>query len=211
MSFENFKHGYADNMKFINPNILSVLALLVSLETGYYFLYANKTKSLYISIVVLLLFRLVINWTTKLIIEARGSRVSHNVYYHIADKYSELFIWCGFMFSRLTNPILGLFTLISVVLTDVVGFLGKAAGVGCIKNGPMCKVGRTLLLIIILLVEYFCMKHDKPYMIFDLEKGNIFSWQDLGAVFLIILTQLTIFIRILALKKRVQSDESKKW
>ena len=88
---------------------------------------------------------------------------------------------------------------------------GKAEGVGCVKNGPMCKVGRTLLLVIILLVEYFCMKHGRPFMIFDLEKGTMFSWQDLGSCILIVLAQLTIFLRILEIRKRVQSDESKKW
>ena len=72
MSFEGFKRGFADNLKFINPNILSVLALLVSLEAGYYFLDANKQKFLYLWIVALLLFRLVINWTTKAIMEVRG-------------------------------------------------------------------------------------------------------------------------------------------
>ncbi len=211
MSFEGFKRGYADNLKFINPNILSVLALLVSIETGYYFLDANKQKFLYIWIVVLLLFRLILNWTTKAIMEAREDGASKNVYYQIADKYSELFIWGGFMVSRLTNFYLGFFTLISMVLVGITGLIGKAQGVGCVKNGPMCKLGRTLLLVIILLVEYFCMKHGRPFMIFDLETGKMFSWQDLGAVFLIILAQLTIFIRILEIRKRIQSDESKKW
>ena len=211
MSFEGFKRGYADNLKFINPNILSVLALLVSIETGYYFLDANKQKFLYIWIVVLLLFRLILNWTTKAIMEAREDGASKNVYYQIADKYSELFIWGGFMVSRLTNFYLGFFTLISMVLVCIIGLIGKAQGVGCVEYGPMCKLGRTLLLVIILLVEYFCMKHGRPFMIFDLETGKMFSWQDLGAVFLIILAQLTIFIRILEIRKRIQSDESKKW
>ena len=124
MSFEGFKRGFADNLKFINPNILSVLALLVSLEAGYYFLDANKQKFLYLWIVALLLFRLVINWTTKAIMEVRGDDASKNVYYQIADKYSELFIWGGFMISRLTNFYLGFFTLISMILVGATGRKG---------------------------------------------------------------------------------------
>lgn len=213
MSFEDLKLAYARNLKFINPTIFSILALLVSLEAGYYFIDANRQNVLYIWIIVLLLFRLLIDWTGKAVINARGEEnsKSKSVYYQIADKYSELFIAGGFMISRLTNFYLGFFGFISAILVMFTGMLGRAEGVDYAKQGPMCKVGRTILIIITVLVQYLGYKYGRPFMIFDLDNNRVFSWMDLGMCFFIVLCQLTIFIRLLAIRKQVKEDETKIW
>jgi len=214
MSLEDLRLAYARNLKFINPNILSVLALLVSLETGYYFIDANKQHYLYIWIVVLLLLRLVINWTTKQIIEARGAenKKSYSVYYQITDKWSDIFVVGGFtLLSRISNFLLGYFGFSLALLVMFAGMLGKAEGVDYQKQGPMCKCGRIAIIALAVVAEYIAFKHGRPFMIFDLENSRVYSWMDLGIVIMIVLSLVTLVRRLLAIRKQVQEDQTKEW
>lgn len=213
MSLENLKLAYARNLKFINPIFFSVVAFLVSLEAGYYFIDANQQHELYIWIIVLLLLRLALDWTARNVIAARGEENSKSkkIYYEIFDKYSELFILGGFMVSRLTNFYFGFLGFISAIIMFVVGYLGKAEGADYAEQGPMCKLGRTILIILTVLAQFLGYKYGKVFLIFDLEKNNVFSWMDLGVCLLFVLCQLTIFLRIRAIKKQVRDDASKQW
>ena len=216
MSLENLRLAFGRNLKFINPNILYVLALLVSLEAGYCFLDANKQQYLYIWIAVLMLLRLAVNWTSKQIVLARGAenKKSYSVYYRLSDIVSELFIISGFtIFSAMPGSFwyLKRFAFLSVLLVMFTGLMGKAAGLDYAKQGPMCKLGRQILIIITILVQYFMFKYASPFIIFNLEKACVYSWMDAGLSLLILLALVTFVRRLLAIRKQIKQDETKEW
>ena len=216
MSLENLRLAFGHNLKFINPNILYVLALLVSLEAGYYFLDANKQQYLYIWIVALILLRLVINWTSKQIVLARGAenKKSYSVYYRLSDIVSELFIIGGFtIFSSMPGTFwyLKRFAFLSVLLVMFTGIMGKAAGLDYAKQGPMCKLGRQILIIVTVLAQYFAFKYSNPFIIFMPENSCVYSWMDAGLSLLILFALVTFVRRLLAIRKQIKQDETKEW
>ena len=212
MSLADVKSVYVKNLKFMHPFFWLSVSFIVSLEIGYFFLYANKNLYMFPAIVLLLLLLIAVNWTFKVTVPARadGNKKSWKIYGGIIEKYSDLFIIGGFMISPLTDIFLGYFGLISWLIVTFTRLYGNVENLDA-QQGPMGKYARWLLIALTALVQLIGFKCGHIYMIFDLENARVYSWMDLGAVLLIILAQITIFRRIFAMRKAVNEDSSAQW
>lgn len=210
MSLTDFKSAYGKTLKFIHPGVWLILSLVVAFEIGYFFLYANRQIFLFGHIISLLLFLIAVNWTANVTAAARGyeNNKAWKIYHGITQRYSDLFILGGFMISPLTNIFWGYFALISCIIAKFTGLYGKTIN---IEVKQYRRYAILLLITLITLVQYIGFKCGHIYMIFDLEHARVYSWLDLGAILVIILAQITIFGRILEMRKAVKEKDSTQW
>ena len=94
------------------------------------------------------------------------------------------------------------------MLVSYSGMLGKALGVSWQGHGPLDKVERLFLYIIISLAQWWGYRTGAPTVHIS---GFEFSYVELGMILFIVLGQITVIRRTLGMKKEVDENPDMEW
>jgi len=145
--------------KNVNPDIISYLALVVSLFTGIFFYSSQNNPSLLLWAIGLILLRMVLNTLDGMIaIEQKKSSPQGEIVNALPDRYSDIFTVAGIVFLPDINIYLGVFALVSVLLVSYTGMLAKAIGLNWQHQGPLGKVERLISIMLFSLGQFFSYK-----------------------------------------------------
>ncbi len=183
---------FAKKIKFIDPDLLGYLAVIVAFGTMFCYIYAPDKPVLLLISVVLTLFRMTLNTIDGVIAIERGNlRLKGEIVNALPDRYSDIFILIGIALSPLCTPLLGMLGMASMFLVSYTGMLSKAIGASWQHHGPLGKVERLILIMIFSILEYLQLtgKITKIY------SHNYFEWL---MILFILLGQLTVYNRLIA-------------
>ncbi|MCL5988850.1 MAG: CDP-alcohol phosphatidyltransferase family protein [Candidatus Thermoplasmatota archaeon] len=136
-----------------NPNLISVLSLVLAALTGLLFFLNNVF--ILISFFTLLLsamFDAVDGKVARMrsIASKRGDLIDH-----VFDRYSDIFIILGFSFSVYAQLWIGLLAIIGIMLTSYMGVQSQALGLKRNYSGIMGRADRLVLMLVFILIQYF--------------------------------------------------------
>lgn len=182
----------AKKIKFIDPDILGYLAVIIAFITLFCYIFAPEKPILLIISVVLTLFRMTLNTIDGVIAIERGNlKLKGEIVNALPDRYSDIFILIGIAMSPLCTPLLGIMGMASMFLVSYTGMLSKAIGASWQHHGPLGKVERLILIMIFSILEYLQLTG----RIGKIYSHNYFEWL---MVLFIILGQITVFNRLTA-------------
>lgn len=159
MPLDNYRHvadrylvPLARKLGDVSPNTFSWLALVVAPVAGYAF-YLGGNWLLLASLFIFLnaIFDALDGKVARI-----SNRVSRRGDFldHIVDRYSDVFIMSGIMFSALCKPIIGFVAIIGVLLTSYVGTQAEASGAPRDRSGAMGRADRLVVLVLLPLAQY---------------------------------------------------------
>lgn len=217
MALHQLKYPYrnvigpiARKLIFINPNVISFIAVLVALLTGYFIFIGSENPVYFLWVLFLIFMRMTLNTMDGVIAIEReqDNKICGKVMNALPDRYSDLFVLAGLVLSPLVRDWLGLLGLCSVVLVSYSGMLGKALGVSWQGYGPLDKVERFFWLIIAVTCQYFGCKYGNPTVsIFS----HNFSYLEILMLIYLILGQITVIRRYLGIRKEVKENPDMEW
>lgn len=217
MALHQLKYPYRDvirpivkHLTFINPNLISFLAVIVAFYTGYCIYFGAECPKMFIYAVILIFVRMTLNTMDGVIAIEReqDNKICGKVMNALPDRYSDLFVLAGIALSPLVNNFLGLLGLCTVVLVSYSGILGKALGVSWQGFGPLDKVERFFWLILAVIIQYiFCIKGQPTFSICS----YTLSYLDILMIIFFILGQITVLRRYLGIKKEVTENPDMEW
>ncbi|MCM8787091.1 MAG: hypothetical protein NC935_03460 [Candidatus Omnitrophica bacterium] len=204
-----FRNKFKNLTKYfiwLNPDILSYSAIGVALFTGVCIYYSAYNAQLLLFSFAFIILRMVLNTLDGMIAIAQRKKTAiGEIVNALPDRYADIFTMLGVAFCPLTNKILGMIAVISILLVSYTGMLGKAVGVSWQHQGPAGKVDRLFaLLIAIILQYYFLIKGFNSIKIFNL-KMSVFDWLSLWFIFG---SQITILNRLKGMIKEIKEKES---
>ena len=145
----------AKKMAGVNPNLLSVFALLFAFLGGYAF-YLTRFNSWMLLIASIFIFINAfldaLDGTVAKIsgkISKRGDFLDH-----VLDRYADVFILGGIMFSPYCSNIIGFLAILGVLLASYLGTQAQAVGAGRIYSGVLGRADRLVILITLPLIQY---------------------------------------------------------
>ena len=208
--YRNVIGPFARKLTFINPNIISFIAVFVALFTGY-FIYKGADNPVYFLWVLFLIFaRMTLNTMDGVIAIERGqdNKICGKVMNALPDRYSDLFVLAGLVLSPIVRTSVGLLGLCTVVLVSYSGILGKALGVSWQGHGPLDKVERFFWLIIAVIFQYIGCKNGQPNI--DILSHQV-SYLELLMCVYFVFGQITVIRRYLGIRKEVNENPDMEW
>lgn len=198
----------AKSMKWVDPDILSYLALVIALLTGWSIFLAPSNNTLLILVIFLTFLRMTLNTLDGVIAIERGkTSLSGEIVNALPDRYADIFVMLGIAFSSYCNIYIGCVAAISVLLVSYSGMLGKAIGVNWQHHGPLGKVERLILIIAACFLQFlFVLNGHKSFMIFSYQI-TIF---ELLMFYFIFAGQVTVFNRLRGMQKEIMEGENVK-
>lgn len=163
MALHQLKYPYrkfilpmAKKISWINPDVFSWMAFVVTFATGYCFYAGNTNPKLFLYVILLIVARMTLNTLDGVVAIQRGddSRIHGKIINALPDRYGDIFIVGGILLSPICNDFIGLLGLGTMFLVSYSGMLGKALGVSWQGHGPLDKVERLFLLIIFAYLQY---------------------------------------------------------
>jgi phosphatidylglycerophosphate synthase/flavodoxin len=199
----------AKRLLFINPDLISYAATMVAAGTMLCYLFADRYPILFIWSIVLTLLRMTMNTIDGVIAIERGNlRLKGEIVNALPDRYSDIFILIGIALSPLCRPIWGLIGISSMFLVSYTGMLGKAIGVEWQHQGPLGKVERLSLLMIVSFLQYLNLSNQIPSLAFP---GYPITYLEAGMVLFFLLGQITVINRLREQLRQVKILEWKKY
>lgn len=197
-------------LTFINPDFVSALAFFVTFATGYCFYKGNANPTLFLWVIVLVFARMTLNTMDGVLAIERGDdkKVHGKMVNALPDRYGDLFVLCGIVLSPICRDYIGLLGLCTVVLVSYSGMLGKALGVSWQGHGPLDKVERLFLFMIIAFAQWLGYKHGQPTVMVS---SYSLSYLELGMLLFLVLGQITVIRRTLGIKKEVDENPDMTW
>ncbi len=175
----------------VHPTYINFAALFVSLIAGYIIYLASSNLNLFLWIPILAFVRTALNALDGLV--ARELKVKNQnwgeVLNEFIDRLSDVVFFMGIAFFSFTNALLVFLALTLILLVSYLGILGKSAGGKRVYAGLMGKADRMFYLSVcsVLIVIF-----KNPIII------NYFL------IFIIFLSLITIFQRILIIKRELK-------
>ncbi|OKY77702.1 MAG: Phosphatidylglycerophosphate synthase PgsA [Candidatus Methanohalarchaeum thermophilum] len=127
----------------LNPNYLSLLSLIFSI-TAFFSLIYNK---LLLSIILVLLNALMDLMDGKVARKLDRDDKEGDFLDHLIDRYADVFIVSGLIFSRYGVFWIGVFAILGTLLTSYVGTQAQAVGIGRVYSGLLGRADRLVLII----------------------------------------------------------------
>ena len=208
--YRNVIGPFARKLTFINPNVISFLAVIVAFLTGLFIYLGNSHPQYFLWVLFLIFMRMTLNTMDGVIAIERGqdNKICGKVMNALPDRYSDLFVLCGLVLSPLVNNYIGLMGLCTVVLVSYSGMLGKALGVSWQGYGPLDKVERFFWLIVAVIFQYIGCKNGQP----DIQFGSFnLSYLEILMIVYFVLGQITVFRRYLGIRKEVKENSDMEW
>ena len=208
--YRNVIRPIVKHLTFINPNLISFLALIVAFYTGYCIYFGAGNPKMFIWALVLVFVRMTLNTMDGVIAIEReqDNKICGKVMNALPDRYSDLFVLSGILLSPLVNDFIGLLGLCTVVLVSYSGILGKALGVSWQGYGPLDKVERFFWLILAVILQYFGCVKGQPTV--EVLSFNL-SYLEILMLIFFVLGQITILRRYLGIRKEVKSNSDMEW
>ncbi|MCL5782949.1 MAG: CDP-alcohol phosphatidyltransferase family protein [Candidatus Thermoplasmatota archaeon] len=137
----------------VNPNLISVMSLVLAGATGLLF-YAGGLYML-ISFFTLLLsaaFDAIDGKLARLknMASRRGDLIDH-----VFDRYADVFILLGFIFSKYAQLSIGVMAVIGVMLTSYLGTQAQALGLKRNYSGILGRADRLVFMLVFILIQFF--------------------------------------------------------
>lgn len=142
--------------KGFNPNTISLFSLLSAVVAGVCF-YLGGFYLLWAAVFVGL------NAFFD-ILDGRLARITNQQFPrgcfldNIFDRYSDVFMFVGIMFSPYSRGLTGFFVILGTLLTSSVGSLGCVCCVGRIRGSLFSRADRLFMLILIPIVQFILIK-----------------------------------------------------
>lgn len=196
--------SFGEKVKFIHPDILSYIALVVALATGILYSSSGEIPIFLIINILLILLRMTLNTLDGLIaLKIKRTSRKGKIVNALPDRYADMFYLIGISFSTLCNFKIGMIATITVLLISYSGMLGKALGVSWQQQGPLDKVDRLVMVMIFSLIQFILIKTTPVWL-----ENFRFSAMELCMLLFIILGQITIIRRVVSMVKEINKIES---
>ena len=152
---EKIFNPLAKKMININPNILSVFALLFAFLSGYTFYLTRFNLSLLLIASLFIFINAFLDALDGRVAKLSGiSSKKGDFLDHVLDRYADVFILAGIALSPYCNPTLGIFAIVGVLLASYLGTQAQAVGAGRIYSGVLGRADRLVVLIAMPLIQY---------------------------------------------------------
>jgi archaetidylinositol phosphate synthase len=206
--YRRFLDSFAEKIKFIHPDIISYIAFIIALLTGYLFFHSGRLSYFLIVCIILIILRMTLNTLDGLIaLKIRRTSMKGKIMNALPDRYADVFVVGGIAFSSLCDIRIGAIALISMLLVSYSGMLGKAIGVTWQQHGPLDKVDRLFLIMGISLIQFIKIKTSGPIFIMLGFKFTVMEW---GMLLFILLAQITVINRVVGMVREINKIESRK-
>ncbi len=202
MALHQLKYPYrkfilpmAKKISWINPDVFSWMAFVVTFCTGYCFYAGNSNPKLYLYVILLIFLRMTLNTLDGVVAIQRGddNRIHGKIINALPDRYGDIFIVGGILLSPICNDLIGLLGLGTMFLVSYSGMLGKALGVSWQGHGPLDKVERLVLLMCFAYLQYRGFSINAP----QLQMGDYsFYYVEICMLLFFVLGQITVLRRV---------------
>lgn len=202
MALHQLKYPYRELIKkllkpllFINPDVFSWGAFVITFITGYCFYAGNENPKLFLWIVLLIFLRMTFNTLDGVIAIKRGddNKIHGKIINALPDRYGDIFIVGGILLSPICHELIGLLGLGTMFLVSYAGMLGKALGVSWQGHGPLDKVERLFLLIIFSVMQYIGYTKGEPTIQW---LGYNLSYLEICMLVFFVFGQITVLRRV---------------
>ncbi len=158
----------------INPNTISLFSLIFAGLTGLLF-YLGGVLIL-ASFVTLLLSALFDAIDGKVARMRNLSSKRGDLMDHVLDRYSDILIMLGFVFSIHAQMWIGLLAVIGVLLTSYLGVQSQALGLRRNYSGILGRADRLVLMLLFILLQFFIAYHAVLYSILITPINILLIW-----------------------------------
>ncbi len=139
-------------MRF-NPNTISAISVLLAGFTGLFFYLGGWLMLLsFFTLLLSALFDAIDGKVARLrnIASKKGDLMDH-----VLDRYSDILIMLGFIFSVHAQAYVGLLAVIGVLLTSYLGVQSQALGLKRNYSGILGRADRLVLMMVFILIQFF--------------------------------------------------------
>lgn len=215
MALHQLKYPYrkfilpmAKKISWINPDVFSWMAFVVTFTTGYCFWAGNTNPKLFLYVIILIFIRMTLNTLDGAVAIQRGddNKIHGKIINALPDRYGDIFIVGGILLSPICNDFIGLLGLGTMFLVSYSGMLGKALGVSWQGHGPLDKVERLVILMIFAYLQYRGYINGNPFV--QIESYN-FSYLEICMLIFFIFGQITVLRRVGGIYKEDKEKENK--
>ena len=137
----------------MNPNSISVLSLVFAGLTGILFYLGGLWIVVsFIALILSAMFDAIDGKVARMknIASKRGDLLDH-----VFDRYADIFIMLGFIFSRYAQLDVGLLAVIGVLLTSYLGVQSQALGLKRNYSGILGRADRLVFMLVFILLQFF--------------------------------------------------------
>lgn len=137
----------------MNPNAISALSLILAALTGLFFYLGGILILLsFFTLLLSSLFDAIDGKVARIrgISSRRGDLIDH-----VFDRYADIFIMLGFVFSVYAQLPIGLLAVIGVLLTSYLGVQSQALGLKRNYSGVLGRADRLVFMLIFILFQFF--------------------------------------------------------
>lgn len=137
----------------MNPNTISVLALILAGLTGIFFYLGGLL--ILLSFATLLISSLFDAIDGKVARMRNLSSKKGDLIDHVFDRYADILILLGFVFSAHAQLSVGMLAIIGVLLTSYLGVQSQALGLKRNYSGVLGRADRLVLMLVFILLQFF--------------------------------------------------------
>ncbi len=164
-------------MAKFNPNAISVMSLIFAGLTGlFYYISFYSKYLLLLSLIFIILSALFDALDGKIARMKNISSKRGDLIDHVFDRYSDIFIIAGMMFSLFGNVYLGIFAILGILLTSYMGTQSQALGLKRNYSGIAGRADRLVFIIVFIIIQLFITAHLSIYGIKIYATGVLLIW-----------------------------------
>lgn len=137
----------------LNPNIISLFSVVLAGLTGLFFYLGGYLMLLsFFTLLLSALFDAIDGKVARIrnIASKRGDLIDH-----VLDRYSDILIMLGFIFSVFGQAYIGMLAIIGVLLTSYLGVQSQALGLRRNYAGILGRADRLVLMLLFILIQFF--------------------------------------------------------
>ncbi len=146
----------ANALKGVDPNLISVIALVLALVVGILTYYSFEDWELLLPIISILVlvsgFLDAVDGKVARLVGKAGKR--GDFIDHVFDRYADIFMIGGVVVSSWCNIYLGIVALLGVLMTSYMGTQAQALGIGRMYAGLLGRADRIVLMFLVPLVQW---------------------------------------------------------
>ncbi len=146
----------ANAMKGVDPNAISVMALILAFAVGVLTYYSFDEWSLLLPIISILVivsgFLDALDGKVARLVGKTGKR--GDFIDHVFDRYADIFMIGGVVVSAWCNVYLGIVALLGVLMTSYMGTQAQALGIGRMYAGFLGRADRIVLMFLVPLLQW---------------------------------------------------------
>ena len=146
----------ANALKGVDPNLISVIALVLALVVGILTYYSFEDWQLLLPIIsILVLVSGFLDAVDGKVARLAGKAGKRGDFIdHVFDRYADIFMIGGVVVSSWCNIYLGILALLGVLMTSYMGTQAQALGIGRMYAGLLGRADRIVLMFLVPLVQW---------------------------------------------------------